>query len=393
MVTPGGQRPPAAAAVNSATAASDRVAAAAGSGCIGGLGQVDVAVDQAGQQPAAVEVDDGVVRAGTAAGHDRGDPVAVDADVEPHEPLAVGVQHHGAREPAASLPILSAGTRIDRSRRRAMGRVDGKVALITGAARGQGRCHAVRLAEEGADIIAIDLCDQIGTVHYDMPTADDLAETKSQVEALGRRAITAVADVRDTAALRAVVDDGVAQLGRLDIIVANAGIFSFAPVLELSEEAWRDVIDVNLTGVWRTCVAAIPAMIAAGNGGSVILTSSAAGLAPFRNTAHYVTSKYGVVGLMKCLALELGEHRIRVNSVNPTTGRHADGPQRADAQVVPSRLRQPDDGGVRRAHAGIPRAPGAVGRVRRRRQRRALPRLRRVALHDRAWRYPSMPGC
>jgi SDR family mycofactocin-dependent oxidoreductase len=200
-----------------------------------------------------------------------------------------------------------------------MGRVDGKVALITGAARGQGRCHAVRLAEEGADIIAIDLCDQIGTVHYDMPTAADLDETKDQIEARGRRAIAAAADVRDTAALRAVVDDGVAQLGRLDIIVANAGIFSFAPVLELSEEAWRDVIDVNLTGVWRTCVAAIPAMIAAGHGGSVILTSSAAGLTPFRNTAHYVTSKYGVVGLMKCLALELGEHGIRVNSVNPTT--------------------------------------------------------------------------
>jgi (+)-trans-carveol dehydrogenase len=200
-----------------------------------------------------------------------------------------------------------------------MGRVDGKVALITGAARGQGRCHAVRLAEEGADIIAIDLCDQIGTVHYDMPTEADLVETKEQIEALGRRVIAAAADVRDTAALRAVVDDGVAQLGRLDIIVANAGIFSFAPVLELSEEAWRDVIDVNLTGVWRTCVAAIPAMIAAGNGGSVILTSSAAGLTPFRNTAHYVTSKYGVVGLMKCLALELGEHGIRVNSVNPTT--------------------------------------------------------------------------
>jgi (+)-trans-carveol dehydrogenase len=200
-----------------------------------------------------------------------------------------------------------------------MGRVDGKVALVTGAARGQGRCHAVRLAEEGADIIAIDLCDQIGTVHYDMPTAEDLDETKAQIEAMGRRVIATAADVRDTAALRAAVDDGVAQLGRLDIIVANAGIFSFAPVLELSEEAWRDVIDVNLTGVWRTCVAAVPAMIAAGNGGSVILTSSVAGLTPFRNTAHYVTSKYGVVGLMKCLALELGEHGIRVNSVNPTT--------------------------------------------------------------------------
>jgi (+)-trans-carveol dehydrogenase len=199
-----------------------------------------------------------------------------------------------------------------------MGRVEGKVALVTGAARGQGRGHAVRLAEEGADIIAVDLCDQIGTVHYDMSTGSDLLETKTQIEALGRRVITAEVDVRDTAALRAVSDDGVEQLGRLDILVANAGIFSFGPVLELTEEAWRDVIDVNLTGVWRTCVAAIPAMIAAGNGGSVILTSSVAGLTAFRNTAHYVASKFGVVGLMKCLALELGEHGIRVNSVNPT---------------------------------------------------------------------------
>jgi SDR family mycofactocin-dependent oxidoreductase len=199
-----------------------------------------------------------------------------------------------------------------------MGRVDGKVALVTGAARGQGRSHAVRLAEEGADIIAVDLCDQIGTVHYDMPTASDLGETTTQIEAFGRRVIAAEVDVRDTAALRAVVEESVEQLGRLDILVANAGIFSFGPVLELSEETWRDVIDVNLTGVWRTCVAAIPAMIAAGHGGSVILTSSVAGLTAFRNTAHYVVSKYGVVGLMKCLALELGEHGIRVNSVNPT---------------------------------------------------------------------------
>jgi SDR family mycofactocin-dependent oxidoreductase len=199
-----------------------------------------------------------------------------------------------------------------------MGRVDGKVALVTGAARGQGRSHAVRLAEEGADIIAVDLCDQIGTVHYDMPTASDLGETTTQIEAFGRRVIAAEVDVRDTAALRAVVEESVEQLGRLDILVANAGIFSFGPVLELSEEAWRDVIDVNLTGVWRTCVAAIPAMIAAGHGGSVILTSSVAGLTAFRNTAHYVVSKFGVVGLMKCLALELGEHGIRVNTVNPT---------------------------------------------------------------------------
>jgi SDR family mycofactocin-dependent oxidoreductase len=201
----------------------------------------------------------------------------------------------------------------------AMGRVEGKVALITGAARGQGRSHAIRLAEEGADIIAVDLCAQIDTAHYAMATADDLAETVEQVKALDRRIIAAEADVRDTAALRAVVEHAVADLGRLDIVVANAGIFSFGPATELTDEAWQDVIDVNLTGVWRTCVATAPAMIAAGNGGSMILVSSAAGLKPFRNTAHYVASKFGVVGLMKCLALEFAEHMIRVNSVNPTT--------------------------------------------------------------------------
>ncbi|HEX4982100.1 MAG TPA: mycofactocin-coupled SDR family oxidoreductase [Ilumatobacteraceae bacterium] len=200
-----------------------------------------------------------------------------------------------------------------------MGRVEGKVALITGAARGQGRSHAIRLAEEGADIIAVDLCAPIETAHYELATADDLAETVEHVKALDRRIIAAEADVRDTAALRAVVEQAVADLGRLDIVVANAGIFSFGPALELTDEAWQDVIDVNLTGAWRTCVASAPSMIAAGNGGSIILTSSAAGLMPFRNTAHYVASKFGVIGLMKCLALELADHMIRVNSVNPTT--------------------------------------------------------------------------
>jgi NAD(P)-dependent dehydrogenase (short-subunit alcohol dehydrogenase family) len=148
-----------------------------------------------------------------------------------------------------------------------MGRVEGKVALITGAARGQGRSHAIRLAEEGADIIAVDLCAPIDTLDYETATADDLAETVEQVKALDRRVIAAEADVRDTAAMRDVVEQAVADLGRLDIVVANAGIVSFAPALELTDEAWQDVIDVNLTGVWRTCVAAIPSMIAAGNGG------------------------------------------------------------------------------------------------------------------------------
>ena len=200
-----------------------------------------------------------------------------------------------------------------------MGRVDGKVALITGAARGQGRSHAIRLAEEGADIIAFDLCRQIDTAHYDLGTADDLAETVERVKALDRRVISAEVDVRDRSALRTAIEQAVADLGRLDIVVANAGIWSFAPALELTDQAWQDVIDVNLTGVWHTCVAALPSMIAAGNGGSIILVSSAAGLTGFRNTVHYVASKFGVVGIMKALALELGEHMIRVNTVNPTT--------------------------------------------------------------------------
>ena len=200
-----------------------------------------------------------------------------------------------------------------------MGRVDGRVALITGAARGQGRSHAVRLAEEGADIIAFDLCDHIATARHTLATPADLDETVAAVEATGRRIVADVVDVRDLAALRTSTEKAVAELGRLDIVVANAGIFSFAPAIELSEQAWQDVIDVNLTGVWKTCVAAVPSMLAAGNGGSVIIVSSAAGLTAFRNSAHYVSAKFGLVGLMKCLALELGEQGIRVNSVNPTT--------------------------------------------------------------------------
>jgi len=177
----------------------------------------------------------------------------------------------------------------------------------------------VTLAAEGADVIVVDVCDQIGTVPYDMASPDDLDETVRQIEAHGRRAVSAVADVRDGGGMRRIVEGAVAELGRLDVIVANAGIFSFGGVLELTEQEWRDVIDINLTGVWRTCVAAVPSMIAAGNGGAVILTSSAGGLSAFRNCAHYVASKFGVVGLMQALALELGEHGIRVNAVNPTT--------------------------------------------------------------------------
>jgi (+)-trans-carveol dehydrogenase len=198
------------------------------------------------------------------------------------------------------------------------GRVEGKVAFITGAARGQGRSHAVRLAQEGADIIAVDLCDQVDSVPYQMATPEDLADTVKQVEALDRRIVATKADVRDYDALKKALDDGVAQLGRLDIVSANAGIASFGRAEELSEQTWQDMIDINLTGVWHAAKAAIPHLIAGGRGGSIVLTSSAAGLKAYANTAHYVSAKHGVVGLMRTLALELAPHMIRVNSLHPT---------------------------------------------------------------------------
>ena len=197
------------------------------------------------------------------------------------------------------------------------GRVAGKVAFITGAARGQGRSHAIRLATEGADIIAVDLCGQVGTVPYPMSTAEDLAETVKEVEALDRRIVATQADVRDFGAVKAALDDGVAQLGRLDIVSANAGIFSFGTLAEMDEATWQDMIDVNLTGVWHAVKAAIPHLRAAG-GGSVILTSSTAGLKAIPNTGHYNSAKHGVVGLMRTLAQELAPDMIRVNSVHPT---------------------------------------------------------------------------
>jgi (+)-trans-carveol dehydrogenase len=197
------------------------------------------------------------------------------------------------------------------------GRVAGKVAFITGAARGQGRSHAIRLAQEGADIIAVDICGQVESVPYPMSTPDDLAQTVKEVEALDRRIVATQADVRDYGALKAAVDDGVAQLGRLDIVSANAGIFSFGTLEELDDTTWQDMIDVNLTGVWHAAKAAIGHLRAAG-GGSIILTSSTAGLQAIENTGHYTSAKHGVVGLMRTLARELAPDMIRVNSVHPT---------------------------------------------------------------------------
>lgn len=199
------------------------------------------------------------------------------------------------------------------------GRVEGKVAFITGAARGQGRSHALRLAEEGADIIAIDACEPVGDMPYEFPTEADLAETARQVEALDRRIVTHKADIRDYEALKSAVDDGVAQLGRLDIVSSNAGIGSSPfKTWELPEDVWQDMIDVNLTGQWHTVKAAVPHMIEAGNGGAIVLTSSMAALRTYANVAHYTAAKHGMVGLMRVLAVELGEYGIRVNSLHPT---------------------------------------------------------------------------
>ncbi|SFO75055.1 (+)-trans-carveol dehydrogenase [Geodermatophilus dictyosporus] len=200
-----------------------------------------------------------------------------------------------------------------------MGKLEGKVAFITGAARGQGRSHAVRLAQEGADIIAVDLLDTVATVGYPLATQEDMEETVRQVEALDRRIVATKADVRDGAALKAAVDDGVAQLGRLDIVLANAGIASFAPVEEMTDEMWDDMIDINLTGVFKTVRAAVPHLKASGSGGAIVLTSSTAGIKGLANLAHYVAAKHGVVGLVKTLANELAPHMIRVNSVHPTS--------------------------------------------------------------------------
>ena len=200
-----------------------------------------------------------------------------------------------------------------------MGRVEGKTAFITGAGRGQGRSHALRLAEEGADIIAIDICDQIESVPFPMSRPGDLEETVALVEALDRRIVAAQADVRDFDALRRVVDEGVAAFGRLDIVCANAGIASHGTLDTMSERTWQDMIDVNLTGVWHACKAAIPHIEAGRRGGSMILTSSTVGIRAISNLGHYGSAKHGVVGLMRTLALELAPQMIRVNSIHPTS--------------------------------------------------------------------------
>jgi len=198
------------------------------------------------------------------------------------------------------------------------GRLAGKVAFITGAARGLGRSHAVRLAEEGADIIAVDLCSPIPTVDtYPSATRADLDETVRLVEKFDRAIVAVVADVRDEAALRDALARGVEELGGLDIAVANAGVVSFGSAMELTDDQWNHVVDINLTGVWKTAKAAAPHLIERG-GGAMIFVSSIGGLRGMMNVAHYVAAKHGIVGLMRTMANELATHKIRVNTVHPT---------------------------------------------------------------------------
>jgi (+)-trans-carveol dehydrogenase len=203
-----------------------------------------------------------------------------------------------------------------------VGLVDGKVALVSGAGRGQGRSHALRLAAEGADIIAVDVCaTPLETLSYELSTEADLDETIAGIEAEGRRAVKAIADVRSLSEMQAAVDAGLAELGHIDIVCANAGIGTWAVVWEMTAQQWNEMVDINLTGVFNTVRAALPSMVERGEGGSLVLTSSTAGLRAYPNTAHYTAAKHGVIGLMKVLTQELGPHGIRVNAVCPTTVR------------------------------------------------------------------------
>jgi SDR family mycofactocin-dependent oxidoreductase len=198
------------------------------------------------------------------------------------------------------------------------GLLAGQVAVVTGAARGQGRSHALALAREGASIIALDACAPIATVPYPLSAKADLETTAEQVEALGSRVVHGVVDVRDLAEMDQFIRDAVADLGRLDIVCANAGISTPSSTLEMTEETWQTTIDINLTGVWKTCKATVPHIVAGNRGGSVIITSSSATAMISRNIAHYTASKHGLIGFMRVLAKELAPSRIRVNTLHPT---------------------------------------------------------------------------
>jgi SDR family mycofactocin-dependent oxidoreductase len=203
-----------------------------------------------------------------------------------------------------------------------MGTLDGKVAFITGIARGQGRSHALRLAGQGADIIGIDICRDIASMDYPNASPADLAQTAKLIEQLGRRALTSEADVRDAAAVRRAVDEGVAELGRLDIVLSNAGIVRLGPAAGDPAPLWRDIIETNLSGCFHVVDAVVPHLIAGGRGGVIVITGSTAGVRPVANPGTgalaYTASKWGLVGVCRQLAATLAEHSIRVNIVHPT---------------------------------------------------------------------------
>jgi SDR family mycofactocin-dependent oxidoreductase len=199
-----------------------------------------------------------------------------------------------------------------------MGQLNGKVAFITGVARGQGRSHALTLAREGADIIGLDLCAKPSTTAYAGAKEEDLQETVRLVKEAGGQILAEVADTRDFDQVKAVFDRGVEQFGRVDIVIPNAGICSGAKTWEISPQDWREMIDINLNGVFHTVKAAVPTLISQGEGGSIVFIGSTEALKGAENISSYAASKHGVTGLMTSLARELGRYRIRVNSVNPT---------------------------------------------------------------------------
>jgi SDR family mycofactocin-dependent oxidoreductase len=199
-----------------------------------------------------------------------------------------------------------------------MGKLDGKVALITGGARGQGRSHALTFAREGANVVVCDVAEQIATAPYPLASERELHETARMVEDGGGKCLAVKADVRDGAAMGEVVRRSVSEFGKIDILVANAGIESFGASHELTDEAWDDMLAVNLTGAWKICRAVVPQMIERGSG-VILITSSIAGLKGLANQAHYCAAKHGVVGLMRSMAVELAPHNVRVNTVHPSS--------------------------------------------------------------------------
>jgi SDR family mycofactocin-dependent oxidoreductase len=242
-----------------------------------------------------------------------------------------------------------------------MGLVDGKVALVTGAGRGQGRSHALKLASEGADVIAVDIGGgQVETIPYDLATEADLDSTVEAIEGLGRRAVKAIADVRSLSDLQAAVDAGLSELGGIDIVCANAGIGSWGVAWEMTEQQWKDMIDINLTGVFNTVRATLPSMVERGEGGSVVLTSSTAGLRAYANTAHYTAAKHGVIGLMKVLAQEAGPHKVRVNAVCPTTVRTPLVINDSTFELFAPHLENPTEDDVREPFEGLNILPGVA---------------------------------